>query len=84
MGYPARIEVELSSGEVLTRTAGVVRGRFENPMPYDEVEEKSASLLRDCRLDPDPLLAAMRRLPEADTVDELMAVAALSAGSVGR
>jgi 2-methylcitrate dehydratase PrpD len=78
VGYPARIEVELDSGEVLTSTAGVVRGRFENPMSYPEVEEKSAALLEEAGVDPAPVLDAMRRLPEATSVDELMTASALT------
>ncbi|WP_167045072.1 MmgE/PrpD family protein [Salinibacterium sp. ZJ454] len=80
VGYPARIEIELESGEVLRGSAGVVRGRFENPMPYEEVEQKCAALLWDCTLDPDPLLAAMRRLPRSETLDDLMTAAALPVG----
>ena len=52
VGYPARIEIELRSGEILTAAAGIVRGRFENPMSYEEVEEKGASILRGLRSQP--------------------------------
>jgi 2-methylcitrate dehydratase PrpD len=81
VAYPARVEVELASGEVLRKAAGVVRGRYQNPMSYPEVESKSAALLHDCGVDPAPVLAAQRRLPEAETVDELMTASALPTGS---
>lgn len=80
VGYPARIEIDLRSGEVLRGAAGIVRGRFENPMPYDEVEEKYAALVSECGLDPAPALAEMRRLPDAQSIDGLMTACALVQG----
>jgi 2-methylcitrate dehydratase PrpD len=77
VAYPARIEIELTSRAVITHSAGIVRGRFENPMPYEEVEAKVDELLGSCGVDSEPVRNAMRRLPEAGSIDELMTAASL-------